>query len=149
MNEKIYQSNESVYSSNYRTRTSEYYIEMLSPEMQASFTSEQTAAIQTLLKAAIPQPAPKLVDLRFSIDLIVSRFYLVLFVGKDRRSQNRAYLPEPMTRFGNLLAAIMLLISLNLLISLFLLMFVYLVKSAMGIDLFPSEHLSDQINKLR
>lgn len=131
-----------------RARTPDYYLQTLDPQIRAGFSPQQLEVIQYLLEAAIPKPSPKLVDLRFSVDLIISRFYVVLLLGKDRRSQKRAYLPEPVARLGNLVVAIMLLIGLNLVLSLFILLFAYLVKSALGIDLFPTEHLADQLRKV-
>lgn len=133
--------------SGYTDRTPDYYLKIIQA-IQPGFSTEQLAAIQSVLEQAVPKPAPKLVDLRFGVDLIVSRFYVVLFVGKDRRQRRRPYLPEPMTRLGNLVAAVLLLIGLNLLISIFIVLLAYLIKSALGIDFFPSEHLADQINKL-
>lgn len=139
---------ESVSQSSYAARTPEYYLRTIDPEIRSSFTPKQMAAIQDILAIAIPKPAPKLVDLRFSVDLVFSRFYLVLFVGKDRRKQSRSYLPEPLVRLGNSIAALVLLIGLNLLISLVIVLLAYLIKSAIGIDFFPSEHLADQVEKL-
>jgi hypothetical protein len=129
-------------------RTPDFYWQAIDPEMRASFTPGQTAAIRAVLSAALPKPAPKIVDLRFSVDLILARFYVVLFVGPDRRQQQRSHFPEPMARLGNGIAAILLLISLNLLVSLVILLFLYLIKSAIGIDLVPAEHLADQLEKL-
>lgn len=133
----------------YLARTPEYYLQMLEPEIRSSLTSAQVESVKRLLEAAIPQPAPKLVDLRFGVDLLISRFYVVLFVGKDRRQQKRSYWPEPIVRIGNAIAAIILLVGLNLLISLFIVLMAYLVKSAIGIDLSPDSHLADQLQKLK
>lgn len=132
----------------YLARTSAYYLDLLDAEVRSSFTAPQLEAVRQLLEAAIPKPAPKLVDLRFGVDLLVSRFYIVLFVGKDRRQKSRLYLPEPMVRLGNAIAAVVLLIGLNLLISLFIVLLAYLVKSAIGIDLVPGSHLADHLQKL-
>lgn len=139
---------ESISQARYLTRTPEFYLQTLQPEIRTSFTLEQSEAIQSMLASAIPQPAPKIVDLRFGVDLILSRFYVVLFVGKDRRKQRRSYLPEAMTRLGNALAAVILLVGLNLLVSLFIVLFAYLVKSGLGIDFFHNGHLADQIQRL-
>lgn len=138
---------ESVNQRSYITRTPEDYLQRLDPDLLASFDVEQLHAIRSLLAAAIPKPSPKIVDLRFGVDLVISRFYVVLFVGKDRRKQPRFYVSESVSRIGNAIAAVLMLLSLNLLISLFVLIFVYLIKSALGIDLFPQEHLLDQIHK--
>lgn len=125
----------------------DYYLDRMEPAILASFSPAQLQAIQAALAAAIPQPSPKLVDLRLGVDLLFSRFYIVLFVGKDRRKQRRHYVSERISRFGNAIAAISLLVSLNLLVSLVILLFTYLSKSALGIDLLPQEHLKDQLQK--
>ena len=134
--------------SRYASRsTSADYLQRIQPDILASFSPAQLEAVTTVLEAAIPKPSPKLVDLRFGVDLLISRFYVVLLVGKDRRKQSRPYLPKPVSRIGNTIAAVLLLLTINLLISLFIALFIYLVKSAIGIDLFPHSHLTDQIHK--
>ncbi|URD50120.1 hypothetical protein [Chroococcidiopsis sp. CCNUC1] len=132
---------------NYRTRTPEYYLQQVEPNILASFNTEQLQVIINILTQAIPQPSPKIVDFRFNIDLIFSRFYLVLFVGKDRRKRNRQYIPERLARIGNAIAVVMLLLGANLVISGVILLFAYLLKSAVGIDFFPG-HISDSVKEL-
>ena len=141
--------NEMTTRSNYLAHTPAYYFQNIDLKIRDSFTAEQTEAIHALLESAIPKPSPKLVDLRFTVDLVLSRFYIVLFVGKDRRQQKRPYRSNSISRLGNAIAAVLLLLGLNLLISLFLFLFIYLIKSAAGVDLFPDSHLSDQLQKLR
>lgn len=138
---------EQINSSSYRTRTPHYYLDRFHPEILSSFSSQQLDAITQVLGDAIPKPSPKIVDLRFVVDLIFSRFYIVLFVGKDRRKNKRAYNPSGVAKFGNAIAAIALLIGTNLVISALILLFAYLIKSAMSIELFPGEHISDTIQR--
>ncbi|MDV2991937.1 MAG: hypothetical protein N4J56_001591 [Chroococcidiopsis sp. SAG 2025] len=132
---------------NYRTRNPEYYLQQVEPNILASFNTEQLQVIINILTQAIPQPSPKIVDFRFNIDLIFSRFYLVLFVGKDRRKRRRRYIPERLARIGNAIAVVMLLLGANLVISGVILLFAYLLKSAVGIDFFPG-HISDSVKKI-
>lgn len=132
---------------NYRTRTPEYYLQQIEPSVLTSFSQEQLQAIINILTQAIPQPSPKIVDFRFNIDLILSRFYLVLFVGKDRRKRQRQYIPEGIARIGNAIAVVILLLGANLVISGVILLFAYLLKSAVGIDFFPG-HISDSVKKI-
>ena len=132
----------------YLKRTPGYYLETLAPAIRSGFTGPQLEAITALLAAAIPEATPKLVDVRFSIDLLLSRFYIVLLVGKDSRPQRRLPLPESIAKIANLLAVIVLLVLLNLLISLFIFLLAYLVKSALGIDLFSGPHLVDILREL-
>ena len=138
--------NETIHQSRYLTRTPDYYLQIIPSDQLASFSPEQLHIVRSLLASAIPEPAPKIVDLRFGVDLLISRFYIVLFVGKDRRGRQRFYLPKLVTKWGNIMAAILLLVGVNLIISLVIFMFAYLTKSALGIDLTPG-HLADQIER--
>lgn len=122
-------------------RSPAYYLEAMDPDIRSSFTEPQLEAVKQLLEASIPRPAPKLVDLRFFVDLLAYRFYVVLLVGKHRRQRQRSDVLEPMARKGNVVAAIMLLIALNLLISAFVLLIAYAIKSAIGYSVFPESHL--------
>lgn len=120
-----------------RQRTGADYLAYINPAIQESLTPEQQTEIERVIDLALPRPAPKLVDLRFDIDLITSRFFIVLFVGKDRRQADRHHRVSRLTTVGNWLAAIVLLIGVNLAISIGVLLLAYLVKSALGINLFP------------
>lgn len=126
--------------------TPEYYIKQIKPNILASFKTDQIDEIQRILTQAIPKPSPKIVDLRFTVDLILSRFYIVLFVGKERRIGRRSHPVTRVTKLGNIVAAFILLLCLNLLISTFIFLLLYLLKSALGINLFEG-HLIDQIKK--
>jgi len=132
----------------YSARTANDYLQTIAPEILASFTPTQLQAITAVLAAAATKPAPKLVDLRFVVDLIFSRFYVVVLVGIDRRKQQRQYVPQGIARIGNAIAAVLLLIGINLMVSLVIVLMAYLLKSALGIDFFPDAHLKDQIEKL-
>lgn len=128
----------------YSARTADYYLKQIDANVHDSLTSEQIVAVRTALEDAIPEPGPKMVDLRVNIDLIVSRFYIVLFVGKDRRKNQRSHSASGFTVIANRIAAIIMLVGLNLTISLFIFLVAYLIKSALGVNLFPS-HLSDYL----
>lgn len=142
LSEKVYSSR-----SQGRSRTVDDYLDYMANDVRASLDRYQMSEVRRLLAIAMPKPSPKIVDLRFTVDLILSRFYVVLFVGKDRRGRQRQYRAGALTRVGNFIAAVVLLVSLNLLISLFIFMLAYLMKSAVGIDLFQGEHLMDQVEK--
>ncbi|MEL7037929.1 MAG: hypothetical protein AAFO04_20270 [Cyanobacteria bacterium J06592_8] len=131
----------------YQNRTPDYYLNQIQPQIFESFNSEQITEIRGILEQAIPRSSPKIVDLRFTVDLILSKFYLVLLVGKERRRGQREYRVTGITRFGNIVAATLLLIGINLLISAFIFLLLYLIKSALGVDLFPGQHLGDQLKK--
>lgn len=137
---------EQINSDNYITRTPSYYLDKISPDILASFTNEQLRVITSILERAIPKPSPKIVDFRFTVDLIFSRFYVVLFVGKDRRKKKRHQVTEGIARIGNAIAAVILLLATNLVISALILLFAYLFKSAIGLNFFPG-HISDSVKK--
>jgi hypothetical protein len=124
----------------YLERTPAFYLDKLTPELRSSFTEPQLEAVKQLLDESIPRPGPKLVDLRFWLDFFAYRYYIVFFVGKDRRKKDRADQLEPMARKGNVIVALMLLIGLNLLVSLFILFIALLIKTMIGISLFPQPH---------
>jgi hypothetical protein len=119
------------------SRTPATYLNQLQPEVMASLTPQQLTDIERVINLAIPKPAPKLVDLRFEVDLLLSRYFFVLMVGKDRRRSRRHTPVSRATQFANWMAAVMLLLGFNLAISAALVIFGYLIKSALGIDLFP------------
>ncbi|NEQ55355.1 MAG: hypothetical protein F6K11_35430 [Leptolyngbya sp. SIO3F4] len=132
--------------SNYRKRRNvDDIISLFDPTIAKQFDNYQWQEIRRIIDLSIAQSSPKIVDLRFTIDLIFSRFYFTLFVGKDRRRQSRSQTTG--SRVGNFIAAICLLIALNLLISLSVVIVLYLIKSALGIDLMPGGHFSDLLFK--
>ncbi len=90
----------------------------------------------------------KVLDVRFGINLLVSRYYVVLLMGKERREKSRDRQLTGTERVVNGLVAAFLLISLNVFVSLSLAILLYLIKSAVGIDLFHDQHLTDKINAL-
>jgi hypothetical protein len=129
----------------YSVRTADYYLERMEGKIYSSFSSEQLTSIRAALESAIPKSSHKIVDLRLNIDLIISRFYIVLFVGKDRRKQRRMYRASGFTKIANIVASLLLLIGINLTISLLIFLVAYLLKSALGINLFAG-HLSDYLH---
>lgn len=135
---KTFFREEQVSSHDYRSRNPAYYLEKIEPYILASFNPEQLQAIASVLNQAIPKPSPKVVDFRFVVDLVFSRFYVVLFVGKELRTKQRQGKTEGIARIGNVIAAVILLIGANLVISAVILLFAYLIKSIIGIDFFST-----------
>lgn len=62
----------------------EAFFRRVPPEMAQTFTAEQLEAVRRAFA-----PARHAVDLRTSIPLVGLRFYLVLLVGRERRSRER------------------------------------------------------------
>jgi hypothetical protein len=130
----------------YTSRTPDYYLAKIEPTVLETLSSNQLDAVRQVLAEALPKPSPKLVDLRFVIDLIVDRFYVVLLVGKDRRQKRRQYIPAGIARIGNVITIAILFVSANLTISATIVLAVYLLKSAIGINLLPG-HFTDLVKQ--
>jgi hypothetical protein len=116
----------------------------IDPEILANITPEQWTAIEKYVFNAKGKKQPKLVDIRFVIDLVLTRFYIVLLVGKDRRTQARSYPLSKLIKLGNIVAAVILLLGVNLMISACIVLVLYLIKSAFGYD-FLSGHISESL----
>jgi len=134
-------------TANYSSRTPEYYLSKIESEVLDTLNASQLAQFKQILEEALPKPTPKLVDLRFTVDLIINRFYVVLFIGNDRRRKARRYLPEGAARIGNTIAIVLFLLLANLAISATVILVGYLCKSAIGIDLLPG-HFPDLIKRI-
>lgn len=115
----------------------DHYLSQIQPAVRDSLTPEQWTEVSRVVALAVPKPSPKLIDLRVTLDLLISRYYIVLMVGKDRRQSSRPHPVSGMTRWANWVAAVVLLLGLNLAISAAVLLFAYLLKSALGINLLP------------
>ncbi|NER80131.1 MAG: hypothetical protein F6K42_11230 [Leptolyngbya sp. SIO1D8] len=131
----------------YSERTPEDYLQRMEPQIFASLKSDQLQEFKRLLEEAIPKPNPKIVDLRVVIDLIVARYYMVLWVGNDRRKAPRRYAKKPLTYISNIVVVCLILLSLNVTLTVGLFMTAYLLKSAVGIDLLPG-HLGDNFKSI-
>lgn len=108
----------------------EQLLARMTPEIASSFTQQQIDS----LRAAIRGPARSrhAVDLRFTLPIWRWRFYFVFLIGKDRRALTRRQ--EAWFRFTEL-AALVGFLTFSALLGLLIL---YLVKSALGIDIFPN-----------
>lgn len=133
--------------SDYSSKTPDSYLATIKPAVLQSFSTEQLAEFRRVLDEAIPKPSPKLVDLRFAIDLIVQRFYVVLFIGKDRRKKERIYLPSRIARIGNRIVIVIFLFGANLAISGMIVLAAYLFKTLMGFDFLPG-HFPDVVKQI-
>ena len=125
-----------------RQRTPDRLLDCMSVSVRSSMTVAQLAEVKRLVEMALPKPSPKIVDLRFELDLLFARYFIVLFVGKDRRQSSRIYPRSKFTQFANKIAAVILLIGCNLAISGTILLLLYLLKSSLGINLLPG-HLRE------
>ena len=102
-------------------------LERMPDEMQQSFSEAQLSYLRVALGAR--QWGKHKVDLRGTLGLGSWRYYYVLVAGRNKRSEHRSH------KAGLLVKAV--LVSVLLVISTALgLLLLYLLKSALGIDLF-------------
>ncbi|WP_231662839.1 hypothetical protein [Pseudanabaena sp. 'Roaring Creek'] len=127
---------------NYSSRDADYYMHQIPLPILEKLDEEEKANLKSVINTAIPQPSPKLIDLRFAIDIIFIRYFVVLMIGKDRRKQQRSYEVNGITKFANVVAAVLLIIAMSLLISGVTILTIYLIKSALGIAFFD-RHITE------
>ena len=128
----------------------EYTISRIPAEVRASLTEVQMDAIRTALVAQDESQKHSL-DIRGTIPLFFTKYYFVLFAGKDRRKStvqkeqqriNKVPLPIRLLLYSMVLSTV--IVSFSLLAFAIL----YLLKTWLGIDIFPKHHLIDFINML-
>jgi hypothetical protein len=117
-----------------------------SSSLLSNITPEQWTAIEKIVLERRPKTNPKLIDIRFVVDVVVTRFFVVLMVGKDRRDRSRNHPVTGLTKLGNTFAAVLLLLGANLVLSAFILLTLYLTKSALRVNLMPG-HMSEQLKE--
>lgn len=113
----------------------------IDPEVRATLSSAQLDAIREAVSAHRPLKDHP-VDIRGLIPLFFMRYYFVFLMGRDRRAPTReieAGRRRKTALFGGGLFFVCAISPLILLALLFL----YLLKSSLGIDLFPHQHLWD------
>jgi hypothetical protein len=97
----------------------------------------------TTVTPQISHAVQKLVNFHLDINLLLGKFYLVVYVGKDRRNQKRRYIPRGIERLGNMLIALILLVGCSTLLTIVVFLILYFIKSYLGINLFKNSHLID------
>ncbi len=121
----------------------EYYYSMLNSDIEKTFTHEQREEVKAVFKRIARVPSKKIIDFRTSFWLI-KWLYIVVFIGVDRRRKQRGNYED---KASIIRLALKMLVYLVLFVLLLVLIFLalYLLKSALGIDLFPDKHLTDFI----
>lgn len=105
-------------------------LEKVEPEVCATLSDAQLVALS---RATLPEPSPHLVQYRVSIPF--GRFYVALFIGRERRSRERLR-REGQTRAELVNLALFLMGALLVgIATIAIVVGLYIVKSAMGIDI--------------
>nr|WP_275138613.1 hypothetical protein [Vibrio furnissii] len=104
-------------------------------QVAAELTDTQKQAIEHAIKS-VGLVHRHGVDVRKSLPWFGKRYYLVLLMGRDRRHQLR---PSE-SKWANFVVTSLMIVGLLALLGLSFLA-LYLIKSAMGIDIFPNYSL--------
>ncbi|HCM15988.1 MAG: hypothetical protein WCY87_00655 [Candidatus Cloacimonadales bacterium] len=113
--------------------------------IKETLSHEQRKELMSLMKRMLP-PVPSLgiIDIRFSFWFI--RYWYVVFIfGKDTRNQYKSLDKGDMNVGLTTVARIVTYIVMFLVLLILFLYLLYLLKSYVGIDLFPDLHLKDII----
>lgn len=112
-----------------------------------SLTHEQRKELMGLMKRMLPPvPSQGIIDIRFSF-WFFRYWYIVIIFGKDTRNQFKSLDKGDMSASLTTVAKIFTYIFMLLVVIILVLYALYLVKSFMGIDLFPDKHLQDIIRE--
>ncbi len=128
-----------------RTQASEAYLDQILNQVDrhttTGLTNDQRQQIKTILEqSSLLERHP--IDVRLSIPLFFMKFYLVLFIGRDKREVTQ--IKEATRAFLGKVLGRLFIVYLSLCIFLPVIFFaLYIIKSWLGIDIFPDHHLSD------
>ena len=116
-------------------------VKRIDPKARESLTPEQLLSIREAIHSCRPLEHHP-VTVRGTLPLFFVRYYFVFFMGQDRRTSIQKV--EIKRRHHGIFAGglLMLLVGFSPVILLVLFLF-YLLKSSLGIDIFPDKHLWD------
>ncbi|UAY91186.1 hypothetical protein KSL88_17010 [Pectobacterium polaris] len=120
--------------SNKRPLVIERFYEALDGKTDTELTSEQRLAVEQAV-LSITASSMHWVDVRKSFPLFNKRYYFVFLFGLDHRKRPR----KESTLSRILLTALILLTGFSCMLAALLML--YMIKSALGIDIFPHFHL--------
>ncbi|MBN3216405.1 hypothetical protein [Pectobacterium polaris] len=120
--------------SNKRPLVIERFYEALDGKTDTELTSEQRLAVEQAV-LSITASSMHWVDVRKSFPLFNKRYYFVFLFGLDHRKRPR----KESTLFRILLTALLLFTGFSCMLAALLML--YMIKSALGIDIFPHFHL--------
>lgn len=120
-------------------------INSLPEHIRGSFSPEQMEALQHVL-SKVNQQSRHLIDVRIQIPLYWVHYYVVFLLGRDLRSHVQETLIKRRQRSSRaaqigFVALMSWLLIAGLAVSAF--MALYLIKSALGINIFSDKHLRD------
>jgi hypothetical protein len=128
----------------------DFTLSRINPKVKSSLSQEQLTELRRALIAQ-SESSKHTIDLRFTVNLLFSRYYFVILGGKDRRRrtiENNQVRKEKAKE--KILTAVMTTLIVFTMIYFFTgtVKFLYQVKRDMGIDFFENLHAEDVIKKI-
>lgn len=116
-------------------------IDRIDPKIRQSLSSVQLSAIAAAI-GQVRNGKNHRIDWRGSIPLFFARYYYVVLLGRDLRLETR-YVEIDRRQRSLLFIEYLVKAAIALFLAVVLLFLLYLLKSAMGINIFPNKHLQD------
>lgn len=108
-----------------------------------SLTHEQRKELMGLMKRMLPPvPSQGIIDIRFSF-WFFRYWYIVIIFGKDTRNQFKSLDKGDMSNSLTTMAKLFTYLIMFFIVLILMLYALYLIKSFLGIDIFPDAHLQD------
>ncbi len=123
----------------------DYTLSRIPLDVRSSFTEEQLLAIRTALIQQSSSGRHR-IAIRLTLPLFFRKYYFAFFFGRDRRRGTVSSENARIQRTPKLIRNIVGISFLTVFTSGFILVilaFLYLIKYALGIDIFPDSHLRD------
>jgi hypothetical protein len=123
---------------------SDYFYSQIPTNISDTLTFEQQKAIKSVLKRAIRIPSKKLCSIEFTF-WFIRRFYIVLYLGIDKRNILRFVNARSLSSFSKYIMHWTISIMLWGATLFVMAAVVYYAKSTLDINLLPDKHLEDVI----
>ncbi len=118
-----------------------YFFRRVDPGVLEGLTPRQRDAIADALRRSGPREHA--VDLRWTINLVFDRFYVVLLAGRDLRRRQREATNRARSDTKKVIRSLLLLAAFMLPALLVLGILLYGLKCLLGINLLENKHLMD------
>lgn len=122
-------------------RTAEYYLSEIRKDVLETLTTEQKNEIKSVLKRSLGLKSDKLVDANITF-WFIRKMFMTVYLGFDKRKE-----PRPSERkrdvFVGIFIKVLIYGSLLTVVLTILFFSLYMIKSKIGIDIFPDKHLRD------
>ena len=125
--------------------SSQYYYEQINSAVESSLSYEQKEEIKRILKQAVKVPSKKIVSTEITF-WFFRRFYIVFYLGFDRRRNRRKFEGGAVAFSLHILLKIFIYILLWGATAVVVFFVVYYTKLVLGIDIYPEHHLPELLS---